>query len=64
MFALTLTSALTATAPVAGESWCVQGVGTYCAAKGLELRLDSAKPQHESPISIRNFAGANQEMGT
>lgn len=63
MFALTLTSALPATALVAGESWCVQG-GTYRGVvKGLELRLDSAKPCHESPISIRNFAGTNQEMG-
>jgi hypothetical protein len=64
MFALTLTSPVLATAPVAGESWCVQGVGRYCEAKGPELRLDSATPKHECPISIRNFAGANQEMGT
>jgi len=64
MFALTLTSPVLDTAFAAGESWCVQGAGTYCTAKGLELRLDSVKPQHESPISIRNFAGANQEMGT
>jgi hypothetical protein len=64
MFALTLTSPVFATASVAGESWCLQGAGSYCDAKGLELRLDSAKPTHESPVSIRNFAGANQEMGT
>lgn len=63
MFALTQTSPVLATAPVADESWCVQGVGRYCGAKGLELRLDSAKPMHLSPVSIRNFAGANQEMG-
>lgn len=64
MFALTRISPVLDTAFAAGESWCAQGVGTYRAAKGLELRLDSAKPTHESPISIRNFAGANQEMGT
>jgi hypothetical protein len=52
------------TAPAAVESWCLQGTRAYRPVSGLELRLDSATPKHENPISIRNFAGANQEMGT
>ncbi len=72
MFALATISKL-GTAPAAVESWCLQGTVAYRALSGLELRqacsvrrdrLDSATPKHESPISIRNFAGANQEMGT
>ncbi len=63
MFASTFTSARLA-APMASGSWCVQGIDGYRVGKGLELRLDSATPKHECPSSIRNFAGANQELGT
>lgn len=51
------------TAPAAVESWCLQGTEPYRALSGLELRLDSATAKHVCPISIRNFAGTNQEMG-
>jgi hypothetical protein len=63
MFALTQ-SLILGTTPVASESWCVGSLAAGYCGKRLELRLDSAKPTHENPISIRNFAGANQEMGT
>jgi hypothetical protein len=59
-----LTISKLATAPAAVESWCLQGTAAYRLLSGVELRLDSATPKHESPVSIRNFAGANQEMGT
>lgn len=59
-----LTISKLATAPAVVESWCVQGTRAYRTLSCLDLRLDSVTPKHESPISIRNFAGANQEMGT
>ena len=64
MFTRTLESLILGTTPAASESWCAQGLVAGYSVKGVELRLDSATPKHAEPISIRNFAGANQEMGT
>jgi hypothetical protein len=67
MFALAPKSPILGTALAAGESWCAQGYSVYGVGAdlaGRDLCADGRTPKHESPVSIRNFAGPSQEMGT